>query len=102
MVLSSDRPHERTLRCSLSAETKIELALMTILGALENVSLAWHTGCAKKKTAAQTGGIRNKVISFLQSQGRERNHTHASTSQISRSRTTRMGSCFSRRGRSSP
>jgi hypothetical protein len=71
MVLSSDHPHERTMRCSLSAETKIELALMTVLGALENVSLAWHTGCAKKKTAAQTGGVRNKVISFLQSQGRE-------------------------------
>ncbi|HTF91863.1 MAG TPA: hypothetical protein VK632_02400 [Verrucomicrobiae bacterium] len=47
------------------------MALMTVLGALENVSFAWHTGCAKKKTAAQTGGIRNKVISFLQSQGRE-------------------------------
>ena len=59
------------MHCSLSAETKIELALMIILGALENVSLAWHSGCAKKKTAAQTGGVRNEVFSFLQSQGRE-------------------------------
>jgi hypothetical protein len=57
--------------------------LLFVGGNKDRIGTHDHLGCfgkcfaglahrlRKEKTAAQTGGIRNKVISFLQSQGRE-------------------------------